>query len=340
MDAEQQFTALEAVFSDLVYAERQLYSFGHLNVAIAYETPCLSQYLGRALAGFCFDPTTPADYEIFIAESSRQKKMPALDWPRLCGAGAEGYEVEGIYWLYQSHVEILNVIHLAKRKAFYIVKDASSLPWWIAASPLQIILNVITSQHGMQLTHTAAVSKGEQAVLLTGKGGSGKSTTALDCLCAGYEFLGEDYCLVSLVPPYEVYSVYCSAKWTPQTQAWFKDYASFIVNPKSASHEKGLLYYDSLFPNQLVRKKRIAAIFSLSIGQREESHFLPQSLSAAFFNLSFCTFSQLPFTSASNTEKFLNLLKATPYASWRLAKERKLNVAYLDRFFETLKVDA
>src|SRR5690606_10227789 len=104
-------------------------------------------------------------------------------------------------------------------------------------------------EHGMQLTHTGAISNGKTAVLLSGKGGSGKSTTTLACLTEGLYYLGEDYSI--LAPGPEVFSIYNSAKWRPHTRTLFPHYESFIENPSTANTEKALVYYTDFFPKQI-----------------------------------------------------------------------------------------
>ena len=52
-------------------------------------------------------------------------------------------------------------------------------------------------KHKQQVVHAASVGTKDGAVLIVGKGGSGKSTSALACLNAGMYYLGDDYTLIS-----------------------------------------------------------------------------------------------------------------------------------------------
>jgi len=63
-----------------------------------------------------------------------------------------------------------------------------------------------------QLLHAAVVGTEHGGVLITGKGGIGKSTTALLCLEAGLTYLGDDYVIVALDPVPYAYSLYSTAK--------------------------------------------------------------------------------------------------------------------------------
>ena len=75
---------------------------------------------------------------------------------------------------------------------------------------------------GRQLVHAAAVGTDEGALLITGRGGVGKSTTALACLEAGMQFLGDDYVVVGLDPEPQVYRLYGSAKLTSNSSSAFR----------------------------------------------------------------------------------------------------------------------
>lgn len=68
-------------------------------------------------------------------------------------------------------------------------------PWHLAA-PLRQIFHWHAVGHRQALLHAAAVSVGGRAALITGPGGSGKSTTSLLCHRAGLDYLGDDYCIV------------------------------------------------------------------------------------------------------------------------------------------------
>lgn len=100
--------------------------------------------------------------------------------------------------------------------------------WWFAtdqvarwhfAAPLRQILHWHCSQRGQALLHAAAVSSRGRAALITGPGGSGKSTTSLLCHQAGLGFIADDYCVVEPTSDgVEVFGLYRTAKVTEQSQ--------------------------------------------------------------------------------------------------------------------------
>ena len=134
---------------------------------------------------------------------------------------------------------ILSFLDLETSTALYWMQKASDLPYWEVGSPLQTILNWWSAEHGLQYVHAAGVGSAEGGLLLTGPGGSGKSTTALACLEAGMGYLGDDYCMVS---DQEVFSLYATAKLVGEADLLrFPSLRNWVENEDRAPEDKILL---------------------------------------------------------------------------------------------------
>ncbi len=115
----------------------------------------------------------------------------------------------------------LSMLDLERGLGLYWMHDARDLPPWEQAAPLRTLLGWWAAADGAQLAHGAAVGIGDDAVLLVGRGGSGKSTTALACLDRGLRYAGDDYVLLRAnrgAPP-TVHSLYRTGKLRPQDLA-------------------------------------------------------------------------------------------------------------------------
>ena len=84
--------------------------------------------------------------------------------------------------------------------ARYFVSDAARIPWWERAAPVRAALHWGLSRPDRLLVHAGAVGSAGRGVLLTGAG-AGKSTTALAAVCAGLDYLGDDYVFMDLAGP-------------------------------------------------------------------------------------------------------------------------------------------
>lgn len=253
------------------------------------------------------------------------QKLPPLNWDLINRNGYHGYCANSVYLHYFNSIGALSVLNIEKKRAYYIVRNGLDLPWWFSGSPLQTILHVWLREYGMQLTHSAAVGNGQTAVLLVGKGRSGKSTTTLACLTQGLYYLGEDYCIVAPGKVPQVFSLYQSAKWELHTRKLFPSYEHFIVNPDTADEEKALVYYQNLFPAQVKISSPVRAIVSLKIGNTDRPIIQKYDLQSTLKNLMMSTLRQLPFYHPST----LNILKTfslqVVYYQLSLGRDMKAN---------------
>ena len=95
--------------------------------------------------------------------------------------------------------------------------------------PLRFPLLLWHADRNLQMLHAALVAKGGYGVLFAGKAGSGKTTAALSCLCAGFEYLGDDYIALQVVDDgsFIGHSLYSSA-WLSDSH--LSRFASLIPN--------------------------------------------------------------------------------------------------------------
>lgn len=106
----------------------------------------------------------------------------------------------------------LNLMDMETGRAIFWVDAAAALPLSTLAAPFRTLFHWWGARHGMQLVHAAALADNGQAVLITGQGGTGKSSTALACMRSGMGYVGDDYVLLSRQPELRVHSLYRTAK--------------------------------------------------------------------------------------------------------------------------------
>lgn len=157
-------------------------------------------------------------------------------------------------------LDILSLYDSHTGRAIYWMEDASLLPYWELSSPFQMILNWWAQGQGFQYVHAAAVGTPQGAVLLTGPGGSGKSSTALACLGSQLSYLSDDYCLMSAHPP-RVQSLYCTAKLVGEPDLErFPHLRPWVLNPKRQADEKILLNLFERCPHHLLLEAPLQAV--------------------------------------------------------------------------------
>jgi Glycosyl transferase family 2 len=205
----------------------------------------------------------------------------------------------------------VNLLDHERCLGVYWVGRADTLPYWVSASPLRTLLHWWMERNGGQLLHAAAIGTEDGAVLLPGKGGAGKSTTALACLAGGLSYLADDYLIVRRHPRPTAYSLYCTAKLDPGRVESFPGLRPFVrCRP---GDDKAVLFLHPHLSGQIPAEMplRAVAIPRITPG-REETRFVPESPTVAQQAASFTTMSQLPYVGRHTHEFFGELCAALP----------------------------
>lgn len=125
----------------------------------------------------------------------------------------------------------LSVCDLDSRSAIFWVQGRDRLPWTELAEPVRPALHWILSGPSLHLVHAAGVSTDDGGVLIAGKGGSGKTTTALACLDAGFGFSGDNYVALSTAGRPVAHSLFGNAKPRPGGLALLPGFARELERP-------------------------------------------------------------------------------------------------------------
>jgi hypothetical protein len=190
---------------------------------------------------------------------------------------------------------------------------ATTLPYWAMASPLRCLFHWWAETKECQLVHAAAVGFGGGSLLITGKGGLGKSTAALSCLCNGLDYIGDDYVLVQLGPIPTVHSLYCTAKLNHDQMARFAKLADLAAE-HGAANEKAVMYLYPRLQRQMTRSLPLKAIATPRISNRPRTESAAISAIAIREAATFTTMAQLPRAS-QHTYHFISRLSAALPAS-------------------------
>ncbi|HEY9704007.1 MAG TPA: hypothetical protein V6C58_16275, partial [Allocoleopsis sp.] len=190
------------------------YQIGGFNICLSFAGDKLINYVIPALEHLKIKPVEKADLKICIWDSeSTGINLEGWDWKN------EDYRERGeIYLLNNSRIHFsnhweaggLNLLDKERNLGIYWVTKSNIIPYWEIAAPLRVILHNWMLTKGLQYLHAAAVGTTEGGVLLVGKSGSGKSTSALSCLDSELYYLADDYCLIN--QELMIYSLYNTGK--------------------------------------------------------------------------------------------------------------------------------
>jgi hypothetical protein len=208
--------------------------------------------------------------------------------------------------------ELFSLLDLARNLAVYWCRDVAHLPLWERGAPLRSILHWWLRARGLQLVHAAAVGTPNGAVLLAGKGGSGKSTTALTSLNDGLLYLSDDYSLVQLDPAPTVHSIYNTAKVRPDNLERVPHLRDAVVNRDALGSEKALFFVHRQFPERIVRRLPIRAILLPRVTGLPDTTIESASPRDSLAALSLSTLHQLAGSGRELLQTIARLVAAVP----------------------------
>lgn len=203
------------------------------------------------------------------------------------GANGGGFAVA-----YDLYCGIFSIVSMEHGRAYWWVHSPAQIPDYERAAPLREIVQAWFDHTGGTFIHGAAVGDDGGCVVLVGRGGAGKSTTALASLSGGLRLLGEDYCLLTGVPSQpRIHSLYNSAKLDNASLQRLPHYASLTLNPQRTPDEKAILLLHPHFP--LLPSAPVRAILLPRIADAPHTQVTVTSAAAALRALAPSTIMQL-----------------------------------------------
>jgi hypothetical protein len=208
-----------------------------------------------------------------------------------------------------------------ERLGLFWTRNADRLPAWEDASPFRTVMHWWAASEGLQLVHGAAVGNEDGAVLLAGRGGSGKSTTAVACLAASMRFAGDDYVIVGDSGAPTVFSLYGTAKLEPVHAARFPELARFPRWPRRADLDKEVLDLAGENPDLLPESQRLRAILAVHVAPEASTAIRPLSPARVLAALAPSTLLQLPQTDSSALGLLTRITRGLPGGELRIGRD-------------------
>jgi hypothetical protein len=229
---------------------------------------------------------------------------------------------EGFIAAYQSEGTCFAMFAPTQRRLVAWIRDATNVPGYERAAPLRGPLSWLLSANGAQLAHAAAVATEGGAALLIGRGGSGKSTTAVLCLAAGLEYLGDDYVLLRTADARaEVHTLYATAKLTGRALDQLPQFKALIDSPATSSNKAVIQLAGIVPPKRMPPSRPISALILTSVGKARETTYKRAPAVLALKALAPTTLFQLPGAGAEALGRLAALVRNVPAYKMTLGSE-------------------
>ena len=153
------------------------------------------------------------------------------------------------------------------------------------SKPIPLVLRIWYYDQDINVIHAGLVATGGYGALIGGRTGAGKSTTALSCLAAGFDYLGDDEIGLERCADgsYIGHSLYNSVR---PPRALPGEPSVRCASPPSLETEKPLLFVAELEPQRVRRRVPLRALVLPRIAATPESRLQPLSRGEALLRLS------------------------------------------------------
>jgi hypothetical protein len=224
----------------------------------------------------------------------------------------------------------LQIFDIERSVGIYWVEAADWVPPWERAAPYRCLAAWGLEAHGVALAHAAALSVGDQAVLVTGPSGRGKSTIALGWANAGKGYLADDFVAVS-DQTQTVYGLYRSAKVFPDDLR-----TRFSALSRTRWGDEGgkaiLLLDESVC--RLPSNAHLRAVVALDKRRSNAPRLARCAAKIALLALAPSSLLQVPGVKQGAFSRLASLLRSVPTYELTLSQEREANIAALRRLLE------
>lgn len=236
---------------------------GSSRVRLRFAGPDLVDALFPALAHLATHDEEPPRVELDLWDSaSSGVAVPPFPWsPEDIVARGEvrGYGGD-VRIVYEPGFGSVTAFDPASRRGVFWVSAAERVPWYERAAPLRSVLHWALGAPGRHLAHAGVIAREGAGVLLAGKGGSGKSTVSLLCLCAGFDYLGDDYVLLSTEGEPTAFSLYATAKVVPEGLVRVPALVGTVHGARGPEEQKLVLDVGSRFPERMRSDAAVTAV--------------------------------------------------------------------------------
>lgn len=318
------FQTVSALFEGSSGFERTLVIAGH-KINIRYLNEELQSLLSKAFVQSSGLEGSGPGLTICACDfDSVPAAFPAPPWemdsPTASGPNVQRpmlhFRDEQYIGVYEPLSALLSLLDTNNDQAIWCIPRRKQIPPYELSAPFRPIFHWWLGARGLQIVHAGAVANEITAILLAGRSGSGKSTTALLAIDAGLRYLGDDYVLVEDLPLPTAWGLFRTGKLFHADFGSFPQLSTAVDDISFRDREKTIMYLE---PSRLSRQGRglpIGAILLPRVTDTATSSLIRVSPATCLRAMAPSTMLQLRGSGPRDFERLSRLVCSVP--SYRL----------------------
>ena len=167
--------------------------------------------------------------------------------------------------------------------------------------------------------------------MLVGRGGSGKSTTAVSAAVHGLKYAGDDYIVLRQQPEPSALSAYCSAKLNEDVLSGLPALQPHVVNPDRQATDKALMFLGDSFRSAWISELPLKAIVATKMTGGKVV-VRKSSPTLVFAEIASSTIFQMPGSGARTLSVLKQIFQTLPVYTFELGVDFAENARILKDF--------
>ena len=265
-----------------------------------------------------------------------QDQSPWRDEIESCRDKLLMVNADGFHMQYNPDSTVYSLIDLASKRAIYYAADFSQVPYYERSAPLKFILHWWCEDQGWCLVHAGAVGLADAGVLLVGRGGSGKSTTAVCAAVNGLLYAGDDYVVLRHSSEPSALSLYVSGKLNEDMLKNLPGLEPHIANRERSSGDKALVFFGQPFRSVWTGEIPLKAIVATKISDGK-ARLQKSPATLVFAEMAASTIFQMPGSGGQTLAAVKKLFSELPVYTLWLDSDFSENIRLINTFCKEIK---
>lgn len=283
-------------------------TYAHLH----FSNPELKEIMSRSLTHLIEQETEyKASLNIYCFEGDLSFSLFQFPWTvydfEVQGL-IKGFNTERFQSIYQHGSGAIILFDNQSKEGIYYIESHLQIPYWEISFPFRTIFHWWTRDTPYQLLHAGGIGFQSSSMIISGKSGSGKSSTCLSGLLHKKIFIaGDDYILVN-VENKILYSLYHCAKieWSNLSRLNFLEE---FTAPEFSEAEKAMIFIEEQITGKMLLRSNLNFSLVPQVSLRNKTVIIESSPSVSLKSLAPTTLFQLPLGREETFRKCVSLNK-------------------------------